>query len=385
MDSSASPGPLAGIVVADFSRVLAGPLCTMTLGDLGATVVKVERPVSGDDTRSWGPPWAPDGTSTYYLSINRNKRSIALDMEDPHDRELARSLALRADVLVENFAGGRMERWGLGYADLVAGNPGLVYAAISGFGPDSGLPGYDLLVQAMSGLMSITGEPGRPSKVGVAVVDVLTGLHATIGILAALHDRDRSGRGQRVEVSLMQSALSALVNQASAALVAGVTPQAMGNRHPSIAPYEVFEAADRSFVVAVGTDAQFTALCEVVGLPDLSGDPAFATNAARVADRDRLHATLDAVFRSRPASGWVEALRARGLPAGPILDIPSAIAEAASQGLAPAVAIDGTPSMRSPIGLDRTPPTYRTPPPALDADRAALRAWLEEGADGSPP
>lgn len=275
-------GALSGIVVADFGRVLAGPYMTMLLADLGADVIKIERPGSGDDTRAWGPPFA-GGEATYFLGVNRNKRSVTLDLTDPGDLAAARAIVDRADVLVENFRPGTMEKLGLGYEDVRAGNPGLVYCSVTGFGTGEGarLPGYDLLVQAMGGLMSVTGEPdGEGTKAGVALVDVITGLHAGLGVLAALRHRERTGEGQRVEVSLLSSLLSALTNQAAAHLGAGVVPRAMGNRHPSIAPYEVFEAADRPMVLAVGNDRQFRALCERLGLPGLAGDARFATNTA---------------------------------------------------------------------------------------------------------
>ncbi len=292
--SDAPTGPLAGLRVADFSRVLAGPYATMMLGDLGAEVIKVERPPRGDDTRSWGPPHAADGTSTYFQSVNRNKRTVWLDLADPADRAEALALATSADVLVENLAPGTMARFGLGYQDVAAANPGVVYASISGFGSGAGarMPGYDLLVQAMGGLMSITGPaPDQPTKVGVALVDVLTGLHATVGILAALHERARSGVGQQVAVNLLSSTLSALVNQAQAVVGAGTVPRAMGNAHPSIAPYETLPTADGVLVLAVGNDSQFRSLCEVLGL-DLADDPGFATNPARVANRPALAAIL---------------------------------------------------------------------------------------------
>ena len=260
--SAVPEGALAGIVVADFGRVLAAPYLTMLLADLGAEVVKIERPGSGDDTRAWGPPFA-DGQATYYLGVNRNKRSVALDLADEQGRRAARAIAARADVLVENFRPGTMERLGLGYDELRKLNPGLVYCSVTGFGTAGGaeLPGYDLLVQAMGGLMSVTGEPeGRGTKAGVALVDVVTGLHAGMGVLSALRHRERTGEGQRVEVSLFASLLSALTNQASAYLAGGVVPQAMGNRHPSIAPYEVVDAEDRPLALAVGNDRQFASL-----------------------------------------------------------------------------------------------------------------------------
>src|SRR4051795_5998217 len=265
-----APGALDGLLVADFSRVLAGPLCTQTLGDLGADVVKVERPGEGDDTRTWGPPFVAQG-ATYYLGLNRNKRSIALDLSDPADAALARRLAERADVLVESFRPGTIDRLGLGYEDVAATNPGVVYCSISAFGSGeqaAPLPGYDLLLQAMSGLMSVTGEPdGRPLKVGAALIDMICGLYATTGVLAALHARSASdgGTGQRVHVSLMDSALAALLNQGSGFLNAGVVPGRLGNRHPSITPYETYRAADGDFAVACGNDALFRRLCGAIG------------------------------------------------------------------------------------------------------------------------
>ncbi len=363
--SEAPTGPLAGIRVADFSRVLAGPYATMMLGDLGAQVTKVERPPHGDDTRSWGPPHAPDGTSTYFQSVNRNKTSVWLDLDDPADVAEALALATSADVLVENLAPGTMARFGLGYDEVAATNPGVVYASISGFGAGAGaqMPGYDLLVQAMGGLMSITGpSPERPTKVGVALVDVLTGLHATVGILAALHERSVSGRGQHVSVNLLSSTLSALVNQAQAVVGAGAVPRAMGNAHPSIAPYETLPTADGVLALAVGNDRQFRSLCEVLGM-DLATDPDYATNPARVAHRETLAARLGVVLVTRPTAAWVSALTAAGVPAGPVNDIPAALDLATTLGLAPVVMAAGVPTVANPITLSRTPVDYRSAPP----------------------
>ena len=357
--------PLAGLRVADFSRVLAGPYATMMLGDLGAEVIKVERPPRGDDTRSWGPPHSIDGTATYFQSVNRNKRSVWLDLGDPADRAEALELATSADVLVENLAPGTMGRFGLGYPDIAAVNPGVVYASISGFGAGAGaaLPGYDLLVQAMGGLMSITGPaPDQPTKVGVALVDVLTGLHAGVGILAALHERARSGVGQQVSVNLLSSTLSALVNQAQAVVGAGVVPRAMGNAHPSIAPYETLPTADGVLVLAVGNDRQFASLCQVLGL-DLAGDPDFATNPARVANRESLARRLDEVLTTRPTVHWIQALTDAGVPAGPVNDIPAALDLAATLGLAPIALAGGVATVANPITLSRTPVSYRLAPP----------------------
>ncbi|CAM5279541.1 CoA transferase [Streptomyces tanashiensis] len=368
-EASASGGALSGIVVADFGRVLAGPYMTMLLADLGADVIKIERPGSGDDTRAWGPPFAA-GEATYFLGVNRNKRSVSLDLTDPEDLATARAIVDRADVLVENFRPGTMEKLGLGYEDVRAGNPGLVYCSVTGFGTAEGarLPGYDLLVQAMGGLMSVTGEPdGQGTKAGVALVDVITGLHAGLGVLAALRHRERTGEGQRVEVSLLTSLLSALTNQAAAHLGAGVVPRAMGNSHPSIAPYEVFEARDRPLVLAVGNDRQFAALCERLGRPALAGDPRFATNTARVAHREELVEALAGPLGTRTADGWFEELTAAGVPCGPINDLAAAFDLADRLGLAPRVpeTAAGPGQVANPIRLDATPPSYRTAPPRL--------------------
>ncbi|MGA5218423.1 CaiB/BaiF CoA transferase family protein [Streptomyces cinereoruber] len=364
-----APGALSGIVVADFGRVLAGPYMTMLLADLGADVIKIERPGSGDDTRAWGPPFA-GGEATYFLGVNRNKRSVSLDLTDPGDLAAARAIVDRADVLVENFRPGTMERLGLGYEAVRATNPGLVYCSVTGFGTAEGarLPGYDLLVQAMGGLMSVTGEPDGPgTKTGVALVDVVTGLHAGMGVLAALRHRERTGEGQRVEVSLLGSLLSALTNQAAAHLGAGVVPRAMGNRHPSITPYEVFEAQDRPLVLAVGNDRQFRALCERIGLPELAGDARFATNAARVAHREELAAALAGPLGTRTADDWFEELTAVGVPCGPINDLADAFGLADRLGLAPRVpeSAAGPGQVANPIRLGATPPSYRSAPPRL--------------------
>jgi crotonobetainyl-CoA:carnitine CoA-transferase CaiB-like acyl-CoA transferase len=379
-------GPLEGLVVADFSRVLAGPFATMLLGDLGADVVKVEHPDGGDETRAWGPPFA-HGHSTYYLAVNRNKRSVALDLRDEHGRRAARALAGRADVLVENLKAGSMERLGLGYRELAADNPGLVWCSISGFGRGAGaaLPGYDFLVQAMSGLMSITGPAGgEPTKVGVALVDVLTGLYAFGGVLAALRERDRTGRGQRVEVSLLGSALASLVNQASSYLCTGEPPRAMGNRHPSITPYETLATADRPLVVAVGNDGQFARLCRVLGVPEAAADPRFATNAARVASRDALAALLERALAARGAAEWVAALSEAGVACGLVNDVGEAFALAERLGLEPVADAGGVPQVADPIALSATPVGYRLAPPALGQHTAEVLRWLGVPPPGDP-
>jgi formyl-CoA transferase len=363
-----APGPLDGVVVADFSRVLAGPLATMLLADLGAVVVKVERPGTGDDTRAWGP--------TYFDAVNRGKRSVTLDLADPADRALARRLALRADVLVENFRPGTMERLGLGHEQLRAEHPRLVHVSVTGFGADAGaeLPGYDFLVQAVGGLMSITGDAqGEPAKVGVALVDVVAGLFATVGVLAALRARDATGEGQRVEVDLLSSLLAALVNQASAFLATGAPPTRMGNAHPSIAPYETLRAADGPLAVAVGNDAQFARLCAVLGV---AADARFATNDLRVAHRPELVAVLEAALAAGTVAEWTERLTAAAVPAGPVNDLAGAFALASRLGLGPVVDVGGVPQVANPIRLSSTPVAYTSPPPALGADDAAVRAWL---------
>ncbi len=365
---------LGRLRILDFSRVLAGPLATMTLADLGAEVTKVERPGSGDDTRAWGPPHDSEGEATYFQAVNRNKRSLALDLRDPGDLAEARRLALAGDVLVENFRPGLMDELGLGYGELARENPRLVYCSVTGFGGSGAgaeLPGYDLLVQALGGLMSLTGEPdGEPLKVGVALVDVIAGLYAAVGILAALEHRRESGEGQRVEVDLLSALLAGLVNQSSAYTVAGVVPGRIGNRHPSIAPYELLRCGEGEIVLAVGNDRQFAELCEATGEPGLAADPRFATNPARVENRDELREQLESAFHHKSATEWVELLRARRVPAGLVNDIGAAFELAAEIGLDPIVEIprkggDPVRLPRNPIGLSKTPPTYRLPPPRL--------------------
>ena len=372
-------GPLDGLIVADFSRVLAGPYASMLLGDLGADVIKVERPGAGDDTRAWGPPWR-DGESTYFLSLNRNKRSVVLDLADPGDRELARRLGVRADILIESFRPGLMASWGLDGDTLRADNPRLVSCSVTAFGSGEqakGMPGYDFLLQAMGGLMSVTGEPdGRPLKVGAAVVDLVCGLLATIGIQAALAE----GGGRHVEVSLMDSALAALLNQGSAWVSGGTVPERRGNRHPSIVPYETYEAADRPFAVAVGNDRLFARMCEAVGLPDLPQDERFATNEARVANVDALAERFEAVFRGRPAEHWIETLRAAAVPVGPINRVDEAFGLAAELGLQPVDDSHGLPLIAPPLRLDGERPPVRRPPPRLDEHGDEIRTWLRAAA-----
>jgi crotonobetainyl-CoA:carnitine CoA-transferase CaiB-like acyl-CoA transferase len=382
-------GALDGIVVADFSRVLAGPYATMLLGDLGATVIKVERPGPGDDTRAWGPPFASDGQATYFQSVNRNKLSIDLDLSDSEDVEIARRLAARADILVENYKPGALDRFGLGYPQVSAGNPRVVYCSVSGFGSGEGkdLPGYDLLVQAMGGLMSITGT-AEPTKAGVAVVDVLTGLHAAVAILGALHHRDATGEGQRIEVTLLGALLSSLVNQASGFVGAGSVPTFMGNAHPSIAPYEVFATADRPMIIAVGNDGQFAKLAAVLGSPELALDPRYATNAARVANRVELKGLIEGLLSPRGADAWQVAVTAAGVPCGPINDIAQGFALAEQLGLEPVVQVvddrrdRAQPQVANPAHYSRTPATYRSAPPRVGEDRAEVLALLSTDGPG---
>jgi crotonobetainyl-CoA:carnitine CoA-transferase CaiB-like acyl-CoA transferase len=377
-DIGGADDPALGRVrILDFSRVLAGPFATMMLADFGAEVTKVERPGGGDETRSWGPPYDERGASTYFQSVNRNKASVVLDLSSDEGLEELRRRAREADVVVENFRPGLMAEKGLDYETLRAENPRLVYCSITGFGSGEGgaaLPGYDLLIQALGGLMSVTGSPeGEPMKVGVAMVDVLAGLFATVGILVALRAREASGGGQLVEVDLYSALLAAMVNQGSAYTIAGVVPGRLGNRHPSISPYEVYATAEGELVLAVGNDRQFAALCEELGAPELADDPRFATNPARVEHREALGAELERLLAARPAAEWSAALLARRVPAGQINDLGAAFAFAERIGLAPTVDIpreDGsTVSLtRNPIRLSATPATYRTAPPSLPAD-----------------
>src|SRR5690349_3743334 len=379
MTEAQAKGPLAGLLVADFSRILAGPYSTMLLADMGAEVVKVEGP-KGDDTRTWMPPVRGD-VSTYYLGVNRGKRSIALDLRDSGDARVARELARRADVLVENFKPGGLAKYGLDYASVSAANPGVVYASISGFGSGAGrdVPGYDLMVQAMSGLMSLTGDPeGPPYRAGISVFDVMAGNHAAIGILSALHHRDRTGEGQLVEVNLLSSALTGLVNHSSAYVAGGVVPYRMGNAHPSVYPYEPLPTADNDLIVAAANDGQFRKLCEVLGLSEVPDDPRFARNADRTRNREELRPLLLERLRTRGAVEWFDLLVAAGVPCGPINTIDGGFAMAERFGLDPVVVVGDVPTTRHPIRFSQTPAEYELPPPALDEHGAELRAWLKE-------
>ena len=373
-------GPLAGIVVADFSRVLAGPYCTMLLADLGAEVIKVESP-SGDDTRHWVPPKRGD-TGTYYLAINRNKKSVVLDLRDPDDVAVAQALTARADVMIQNFRPGGLTKFGLDYDSVRARRPDSIYCSISGFGSAEGaaLPGYDLLVQAVSGLMSLTGSPdGPPYRAGISVFDVMTGLHSAIGILAALHHRDATGEGQQIETNLLSSAMSALVNQTEAYVAGGVVPNRMGNAHLSLFPYEPLPTGDGEIIVIAGNDGQFRTLAAALGAPELASDERFATVGSRNDNREVLRPLLLERLSEKSAAEWFDVLTAAGVPCGPINDIRGGVELAAKLGLEPVVEIDGVPTVRNPIRMSATPPRYDLPPPTLGADNESVRAWLSSG------
>jgi crotonobetainyl-CoA:carnitine CoA-transferase CaiB-like acyl-CoA transferase len=375
-------GALSGVRVLDFTRVLAGPFCTMLLADLGADVIKVEDPLRGDETRQWGPPWLEqrgERFSAYYLSVNRNKRSLTLDLKSAEGQQIARTLAAQSDVVVENFKPGGMAAFGLGYDDLRAVNPRLVYASISGFGqtgPYRERPGYDFVVQAMSGLMSITGEiDGAPHKVGVAISDVIAGLFAQSAILAALYHVERTGEGQRLDIALLDTQIAALVNIASGALVSGQTPKRYGSAHPSIVPYQPFRAADGDFALAVGNDGQFRQLCALLGHGEWAADPRFASNPARVAHRDALIPLLNAVFAGDTARSWVERIIAAGIPAGTINTVTEMLSDPHIESRGLIHVLDGIPMIGHPVGFSATPPEIRMPPPKHgEHTEAILRA-----------
>ncbi|QCR39265.1 carnitine dehydratase [Microbacterium sp. SGAir0570] len=376
--------PLAGVVVADFSRVLAGPLATMMLADLGARVIKIERPGAGDDTRAWGPPYAPSGMTTYFEAANRGKSSIALDLADPTDREHAEAIIARSDVVIENFRPGQFARLGFDWETLAQRHPGLIYASVSGFGSAGGadLPGYDFVAQAVGGLMHITGDrDGEAMKAGVALVDVLTGKDAVIAILAALRRRELTGRGSRVEVNLLSSLQAGLVNQMSAHLGAATEPGRLGNRHPSIAPYEVLRCSDGPLAVACGNDVQFARMTTVLGVPELAADERFATNTMRVSNRDELAASLEAALAAAPAATWAERLNTVGVAAGVVATIGEGIALADRLGLDPvydAVGADGRTSrqVRSPITWAPPVESALTAPPRLGEHTDEVLRWL---------
>lgn len=376
--------PLDGVVVADFSRVLAGPYASMLLGDLGAEVIKVEGP-AGDDTRSWVPPRRPDGVSTYYASINRNKKSIVLDFKDPEDLATAQRLAITADVVIENFKPGGLEKFGLDYKAVSEKNPNVIYSSITGFGTEgkgAEYPGYDLIVQAMSGLMSLTGDPeGSPFRAGISAFDVMAGLHSTIGILASLRMRDQGGTGTHVEASLMASAMSGLVNQTHAYVGGGATPMRMGNAHPSLYPYEAMPTADDDVIIACGNNTQFRRLCESIGIPEVADDERFADVGDRTDRRAELHPILVGALSQKTAAELFEELNAVGVPCGPINTIKQGVEYAKDLGLEPVVEVgsgDQTmPGVRHPLKFSTVQARYDLVPPQLGEHTDEVKAWLE--------
>lgn len=353
---------LNGIRVLDLSRVLAGPLCTMMLGDLGADIIKVERPGTGDETRGWGPPFDARGESAYYLSVNRNKLSAALDLEAAADREVIERLALEADVVVDNFRRGTLERRGLEPEVLMKRNPRLIWCTITGFGIESRRPGYDFVAQAESGWMAITGEPdGDPMKVGVALADVVAGKDAVVAILAALVARSRDGEGRRIFISLMDSARAALVNVAQNVLVGGHDASRWGNAHPNLVPYQLFDAADRPVVIAVGSDSQWLSCARALGLSALAADPQLATNAGRSGQRERIIKEFSSTLRGAPAAHWLERLDAAGVPAGVVKTVREVTNE-----------VDGSPVHGMPASVGGAK-SLRFPPPRLDEHGGVIR------------
>jgi formyl-CoA transferase len=379
--------PLHGIKVLDLSRVLAGPWCTQLLADLGADVVKIERPESGDDTRHWGPPWFGEGerrVAAYFLSCNRGKKSAAIDFAQPEGAALVRRLAEQADIVVENFKVGGLEKFGLDAASLRSANSRLVYASITGFGQDgpyADRAGYDFMIQAMGGLMSITGLPdgepgGGPLRVGVAVADLFTGMYTAVAILSALYRREKSGEGAHIDMALLDTQLAMLANQASNFLVSGNDPPRQGNTHPNLVPYQPFEASDRPLVIAVGNDRQFAKLAELAGHPEWSSDPRFATNAARVANRAEMVRLLGQAIANESATYWFEKLEAAGIPAGPINRVSEALADVQAQHRQMVRTIAGVPMVGSPVRIDTERADADLPPPALGEHTADVLASL---------
>lgn len=382
-------GALAGIRVLDLSRVLAGPWCTQLLADLGATVIKVERPGEGDDTRAWGPPWFEpparpgERVASYYLSANRGKRSVAIDMANPEGAALIRAMAAEADIVVENFKVGGLRKYGLDYASLRAVNPRLIYCSITGFGQDGPYaerPGYDFVVQGLGGLMGVTGVPdGEPMRAGVALTDIMTGMYATVGILAALHHRERTGEGQQVDANLLDTQVATMANQALGYLATGRDPKRLGNAHASVVPYQTFAACDGEMTVAAGNDGQFRKLCEVLGVAEMGTDPRYATNAARVANRDTLIPALAARFAIRERAEVLASLQAQGIPCGPINTLSQVFADpqVVARGMAmrlPHPEYGEVPGVRCAVSLSATPTGATLPPPAMGAHTADVLA-----------
>jgi crotonobetainyl-CoA:carnitine CoA-transferase CaiB-like acyl-CoA transferase len=382
-------GPLQGVRVLDLSRILAGPWAGQVLADLGAEVIKVERPGGGDDTRSWGPPFLAEGESAYYLCANRGKRSMTLDLAKPEGQALVKRLAAQSDIVLENFKVGGLAKLGLGPEDLLGVNPRLIYCSITGFGqtgPYSARAGYDFLMQGMGGLMSLTGEPeGQPMKAGVAVTDVFTGMYAATAVLAALHERERSGLGQHIDIALFDVQIAALANQVMSYLVSGAQPPRLGNGHPSIVPYQLFPSQDGHVILAVGNDAQFQRFAEVAGAAELARDPRFATNQNRVLNRDVLVPVLEALMRTRPTAQWMAELELAGVPCGPINKFADLEAneQVVARGVFKTIPHPSAGSMRSvanPMRFSRTGVEDERAPPLLGVDtEGVLREFLGLG------
>ena len=400
MNAALPQGALSGLRVLDLSRVLAGPWASQLMADLGADVVKVERPGAGDDTRAWGPPWLaddegkPTGESAYYLSANRNKRSVTVDMSKPEGQALIKQLAAKADILIENFKVGGLAQYGLDYASLKEINPRLIYCSITGFGqtgPYAPRAGYDFLIQGMGGLMSLTGRPDGaegegPIKAGVALTDVMTGLYATVGVLAALAHRERTGQGQYIDLALLDVQIACLANQAANYLIGGMVPRRMGNAHPSIVPYQDFPTADGYMIIAVGNDGQFANLCKALGKPEWSRDERFATNPQRVKHREELIAMIHGVTVTRATSAWIAVMEEAGVPCGPINTLDKVFDDphVQSRGMRiemPHPLAGKVPLAANPIRMSESPVQYRRPPPTLgEHTEDVLGSWLAMGA-----
>ena len=387
METAPVNQPLAGLRVLDLSRVLAGPWCTQLLGDLGADVIKIERPGAGDDTRHWGPPWHGEGdrrVAAYFLSANRGKRSAAIDFATEEGAELVRRLAGQCDVVVENFKVGGLAKFGLDAASLRAANPRLVVASITGFGQDgpyAGRAGYDFIIQGMGGMMSVTGHPdgepgGGPMRAGVAIADLFTGMYACVAVLAALHKREKTGEGAHIDMALFDTQLAMLANQAANALVSGDEPPRQGNTHPNIVPYQPFEAADQPIIIAVGNDRQFARLAAMCGHSEWASDERFASNSARVANRSEIVRLVAECIRQKPAAVWFEKLDAAGIPAGPINRVSQALADVQAQHRATVRTIGGVPLVGSPVRIDGERCDSDLPPPALGEHTDEVLAGL---------
>ncbi|WP_282169207.1 CaiB/BaiF CoA transferase family protein [Ruegeria atlantica] len=385
-----SEGPLKGVKILDLSRILAGPTCTQLLGDLGASVIKIENPATGgDDTRQWGPPYVEDAQgnrsdlSAYFMSANRNKKSVAIDITTTEGQSEIKRLASHADILIENFKPGGLAKYGLDYATLSQDFPSLVYCSISGYGqtgPNASKPGYDLMAQGYGGIMSLTGEPdGAPMKVGVGIADVMCGMYASVGILAALRHRDQTGEGQQIDLALVDAQIAWLINEGANYLTSGTVPQRRGNGHPNIVPYDVYDTADGHVILAVGNDSQFRRFCEFIDHPDLADDPRFATNPARLENRDALNAVLRPVVKTHASETMIEQLEARKVPVGPVQTLDQVFSTDQVEARQMQIAMQAAPGdvqlIGNPLKLSRTPVTYRAAPPVFGADtQAVLRA-----------